>query len=295
MNRMFRELRTVRPSFDQRTGTGFEIRYLFGLARLGLMLLAGAALLIPSGDAVARDDDFTRFELRVGTFITDRDTDLGLTTSAGLGTKFDFESDFGADSSNAVFRVDAVFRFSRKHRIDAAYFDLSRGATRTIDRQITIGDRVFDINANVVSDLSVKIFKFAYSYMFAAGDNYEFGPTIGIFFQRNKARFEVVNLGQVESDSLSLPLPVIGFRGGYDLTERLHLIGSGEFFFLKIDKYDGSLIDARGAIEFDLFRNIGVGVAYNWIKINVDVDNPNIDWNIDWRTSGVLAYAKLDF
>ena len=56
-----------------------------------------------------------------------------------------------------------------------------------------------------------------------------------------------------------------------------------------------SELDVKAALEYDLFRYVGLGVAYNWIRTDVDANKPIVDWSVDTRTSGILAYAKLAF
>lgn len=247
------------------------------------------------GDADTGSEDIINFELRFGAFVVDRDTDLGLSTDMFGGTRFDFESDLGADPSTTVFRIDGLYRFNKHHRLDFGWFALNRGATRAIDRELTIGDQVFAIDTTLDSTLNIDIFKAAYTYVFPIGENSELGLTAGLFAVKAAASFAATNFGQVAADSLTIPLPVIGFRARHSFTPRFHANVSFETFFLTIGKYDGNLIDARFELEYDFFRNVGVGVAVNLIDIDVDVDNDVIDWQIDWKTRGVLLYMKVFF
>ena len=263
----------------------------------GVGCLIGLALAAPAATQTERTDKgLPRFEARFGGLIFSRDTDLIFSTDAGLGTRFDLEDDLGQDRSDAVVRFDGLYRFSKRHRVDFSYFRISRSSRVVIDRELTIGDQVFDINADVESRLSVGIWKLMYSYMVVARDRFDFGLSIGLYAQRNRVRFKEVTLGDFFADDLTVPLPVIGGRARYDITRRLHARASIESFFgIEVDKYDGTLIDAQGGLEYDITRNVGLGVGYNWIRTKINADNPIIDWNIDWRVSGVHAYAKVAF
>ncbi len=227
--------------------------------------------------------------------LPEKNSDLRLNTDDAAGTIFNTKRDFGIGSSDTTFRVEGVFRFSRHHRLDAGWFELSRGATHTLDGEFTVRDTVFRVDANLKTRLNVNIFKFTYSYMFTPSDKFALGPTVGIFFQKDKIKLEETEQSLLVADNLSLPLPVFGIRGEYNFTDRLRLIASSEFFFISTRKYDGQLYDVKAALEYDLFRNVGIGVAYNWIRTDVDVNNPIVDWSVDARTSGILAYAKLAF
>lgn len=244
--------------------------------------------------ARAQIDD-KKLELRLGGFFTARDTKLGLFGPDGGGNLIDIESRLGLAANTEVFRVDANYRFSKRHQADLSYFSLSRGANRVIDQSFSIGGLTFPVGADLTSDLAVNLFKASYSYMFASKDDYELGASIGLFLQKNRAGLEQAGTGIIVNESVTLPLPVIGLRGRYKLGKRWRLSGSAETFFLSFDKYDGRLFDFRAAIEYDLFENAAIGLGYNWIDIDVDVDNARLDWTIDWRVSGILTYVRVAF
>ena len=292
MNGRREKLSPDMASVTQRAGTGLSTHIRIDFVRLGLLLLVGAAVLTPHGSAYGQEG-FKRFELRAGVFFAKKNSDIRVSTDLLAGTTFNSKRDLGIGSSDTTFRVEGVFRFSRHHRLDASWFELSRGATHTLDREFTVRDKIFRINANVKARLNVNIFKFSYSYMFTPSDKFALGPTVGIFFQKEKIRIEETENSLFTSNSLSLPLPVFGIRGKYDFTDRLRLIAFSEFFFISTDKYGGHLYDGKVALEYDLFRYVGIGLAYNRIKLDVDVNKRFVDWSIDMRTSGLLAYAKL--
>ncbi len=236
-----------------------------------------------------------RFELRLGGFITKLDTDFRLSTAPDTGTDFDLERDLGADNSRTVFRMDGTVRFGSRHRLDLSYFRIARNAERTIDREFTIGDRFFDIDASIESRARTEVYKISYGYMLFRGERYELGPTIGLFVQRNAFRISEVGTGALVTEAATLPLPVIGLSGGYQMTNKLSLRGSADFFFVSFDKYSGSLTDARLMLEYDVFENFGLGIGFNWIDIDAEVENPDLIWDVGYGITGLLAYAKLAF
>jgi len=258
-----------------------------------VLLIAGPSYLAAPAAADSLDDD--RFSLSLGVFITDRDTDAQLDSLMNTGTKTNFESDLGLDSSDSVFRIDGYFRFSERHRADFSVFDLSRNSSKQIDKDIQWGDRLFSIDTVVRSDFDLEIYKAAYTYSFLQGDSGYLGATIGLYVAENSVSVAEENLEQAEVGELTAPLPVIGLRGEHKLSERWSFRASGEFFFVEYDNIDGSLVDIYAGFDYSIFDKMSLGVGFNSVALNVDATKSGFKGGLDWQYSGALAFLKFDF
>jgi len=257
------------------------------------LLIVGLSYFAAPAAADSLDDD--RFSVSLGVFITDRDTDAQLDSSLNTGTKTNFESDLGLDSSDSVFRIDGYFRFSEKHRADFSIFDMSRNSSKQIDKDIQWGDRLFSIDTVVRSDFDLKIYKAAYTYSFLQGDSGYLGATIGLYVAENSVSVAEENLGQAEVGELTAPLPVIGLRGERKLSERWMFRASGEFFFVEYDNIDGSLVDIYAGFDYSILDNMSLGVGFNSVALNVDATKSGFKGGLDWRYSGALMFLKFSF
>lgn len=86
-----------------------------GSAYMSLLMLAVALMFLKIPTAMAQADDYTKFGLSVGLFVTDRDSKTRIDASGGFnGTDVDLEADLGLDTSDSVFRVDGYYHFSPK-------------------------------------------------------------------------------------------------------------------------------------------------------------------------------------
>ena len=56
----------------------------------------------------------------------------------GLGTEIDLEDDLDLNEDVSSYRIDAEWRFFDRHRLNFSFFDLSRDATSTLTKAITI-------------------------------------------------------------------------------------------------------------------------------------------------------------
>ena len=247
-----------------------------------------------SGHAQSDLDD--RFSISLGAFFTDWGTRAQLDSDTlGAGTDIDFEDDLGLKSSLSTFRLDGHYRFNQKHRINFSVFNMSRDASRTIDQDIQYGDITFVLNAQLKASTDLSIYKLAYTYSFLWREKGFLGASIGLYIADSKIRLAEQNLGQIEQGEITAPLPVIGLRGNYRLSDRFTFRGSGEIFALEYDNVDGALTDFYVGIDYRMSQHTALGLGYNKVSIDVDAKRENFTGTLDWAYDGALLYFKLNF
>jgi hypothetical protein len=244
--------------------------------------------------ALAEDLEGDRFSLSLGVFVTDRDTDTQLDGTT-TGSDINFEKDLGLDSSDSVFRLDGSYRFNERHRLDFSVFDLSRSASRAIDRDIQWGDSLYTVNTVVDADVDLKIYKAAYTYAFMRRDKGYLGLTAGLYVADTRSSITEQSLGQATIGDITAPLPVIGLRGEYALSDRWSFRASSEFFALEYNDVDGSLIDLYAGIDYSVLDNISLGIGVNSVSIDVDASKTSFAGSIDWQYVGGLVFLKFNF
>jgi hypothetical protein len=250
-------------------------------------------LLVVTSAANAQEDP--RFSIGLGAFFTDRDSQTRIDGEANSGTDVDLESDLGLDKSDTVFRVDGYWRFAEKHRFDFSTFDLSRSASKQVEREIIWNDTTYPISTTVDAELDLAIYKAAYTWMFLKRDRSFLGATVGLYIADIGAKLSGSTGGSVESSDLTAPLPVIGLRGEYRFADRWSLRGSGEIFAIEYDDYDGSLYDLFIGLDFSVTETIAVGVGINSVQLDIGVAKRNFQGDLDWQYDGAMAYLKFDF
>ncbi len=231
-----------------------------------------------------------------GAFITNRDTTTRLDSDLGSGTNIDLESDLGLDTSLTVFRLGGDVWVGERHRFDAAVFDLSRSATRRIEETIEFGDEIFDIDTTVTSENDLSIYKFDYTYALFNRSRGYFGLTGGLYVASTKLSLSEPTLGRAESESLTAPLPLIGIRGDYDVTDRVSLTFASQWFSIDTGDVSGSLRDVYIAGDYRISDRWSLGLAYNDLIMRVDADDGSgFRGSLDWGYDCWLAYLKYDF
>lgn len=258
------------------------------------IILSSITLLAPCSLLIAAEDSY--FSLSLGGFVTDYDTKTRLDSNNNRGFYTDLEDDLGLDSSDSVFRMDGYCKFNPRHRFDFSMFDLSRSATNPIRLGIQWGDKFYSVDTLVDSDFNLRIYKAAYTYSFLVRDRGYLGITAGLYVADINIKLTNQTLLQAEKGDVTAPLPVLGVRGEYELSEKWTLRASGEFFALEIDdKFSGSLSDLYIGLDYQLFENTALGIGFNTVAIDLSLDRSSLGGALDWKYDGGLAYLKFDF
>jgi len=245
--------------------------------------------------ASAADAD-KKFSLSVGAFITDWDTQTRVDVSGTPdGTPVDGQSDLGFDNSDSVLRVDGYFKFNDRNRIDFNYFDLSQSSSKAIERDITWNGTVYPIDTTVFAELDFTIYKVAYTYSFMVREKGYIGASAGVYVADLGANLYTEANPQRDGGDVTAPLPVIGMRGAYDLSEKWTFRAYGDFFFLKVGDFDGSLVDLYAGFDYQAFNNVAFGAGYNSVRLDIGVDSSDLNGDLEWKYDGILLFVKFDF
>ena len=95
--------------------------------------------------------------------------------------------------------------------------------------------------------------------------------------------------------STTVPLPLIGVTLDWYINPRWKISGNLEGFKADIGDADGSVLVAGAAMEFMVVRNFGIGLAYMYSDVNVDVSKNDFNGNIVWKMNSLRAYAQFKF
>ena len=288
-----------KPRQTNNSGRLSKIGVFFGCnGRCGPISVALAAALVMISLTVpaAQAADEDRFSLSLGIFLTDRDSETRLDGSSGMpGSDVDLENDLGLDSFDSVFRVDGYFRFNKKHRFDFSAFNLSRAASTQIQKDIDWNDTLFPVDAVIESNFDLTIYKAAYTWSFLQREKGYIGITAGLYIADFRNSLLAPSLGEREISDSTAPLPVLGLRGEYHLSEKWSFRASGEVFAFEYDDYDGQLFDAYAGLDYQIFRHMAIGVGINSVRFNIGIAKENINGKLDWQYIGGLVFFKFDF
>jgi hypothetical protein len=237
-----------------------------------------------------------KFSLEVGTFLLSTDTQVRVDGSNGQpGTDFDVEQSLGHKDVSR-FRIDGAWRFGDRHSVTALWFDNARSNTRVIDRNITVGDVTYPLNAEVSSRFSTKIIDLAYEYVFLQRESYELAGSVGlhkISFGLDLSVEGSTSQAALSSDvNTGAPLPLFGLRGSWQLTDQLKLDAHAQYFTLSVNDIDGSVYDLRADLTWMFSQHFGAGLGYNEFRFKADLDRPRFNGRLRWQYGGPLVFVR---
>jgi hypothetical protein len=205
------------------------------------------------------------------------------------------EDDLGLESSTNVARLGGYVWLGRRHRLDAAYFDLSRSASIPIQETIDFGDETFEINTTLNSDSDLTIIKADYTFAVLAKDRGFLGLTAGLYIAETGFALSQPTLGRTESEDVTAPLPLFGVRGDYAINDRITLRGATQWFAFSTEDLEGHLTDFYVGADYGFGQRMAVGLAYNRVSMNIGAEEDDgFQGRIDWGYDGFLLYFKVD-
>lgn len=241
------------------------------------------------------------WQLSLGSFIVDSDTEVRLDGDTQAGTDVDWENTFGGGDVTR-FRIDGQWRFAERHKARFMWFNSSRSQSRTLKEEINWGDETFPVNARVEGEFDFDVYELAYEYAFLRRDAYEVSGSIGLHYtdlSLSLAAEAAASGGTLTADikeeaSVGAPLPVIGLRGLWQLPHNFWIDLQAQFFAISIDEYDGNLQDYKIMATWQPKRWLGIGLGYNRFTVDVDVDADRFNGSLDWTYEGpMLSYSAV--
>jgi len=264
------------------------------LALSALLALGGACTACAEEENPLNDT----LSLEVGAFLLTTNTTVRVDGSGLEGTPLNLEHSLGITNHDS-FRVDAYWRFLKRHKLRLMYFDEDRSALQTINRNIVFNGQTFPVNTDLSARLDTVVAELAYEYAFLHGENYELAGSAGLHdlsFRLSLAAVgNTVNRSESARADVNGPLPVFGLHYLWEFAPHWNLDALAQFFALKFDQYDGNLQDYDASVVYMPWKNFGVGAGWNEFVTHVNVSSSSFGGNLDWRYGGVRLFFRLAY
>jgi len=206
------------------------------------------------------------------------------------------------DDSATTGAIDVAWRISKHTRMDFQYWAVNRDESESLDTSIPIGGINIPAGTAIGATFDTSMLKAAFGWSFVSTDTTEFGASIGLTALSLKSELgaTVPGLGTASFTAFdeTYPLPVLGLYISQALSPMWSLTGKVGGMGLSIgDDFDGTVIEAVGAVEFRPWQNFGFGLAYMYNDADATLNNVGNDKGIDvqWNYAGPYAYLTLGF
>ena len=243
------------------------------------------------------------FSVRVGVFDMNSSTVVRIDGRGGnIGTKFKFEEALNLDSRKDTAVAGIRWRFKDRHFLELEYFNLSRSGYRRLESEIRFGDRVFEVGADVRSSFTTEVTRLSYAYRVIRTPKWGMALGGGIHVTRLHASLTEIVIDNVgvpvsgrEIASVTAPLPVLGVSGARWLSEKWTAIARAQTFFLEVDDVEGSINHVSAYFEHDTTEHFGFGFGYDWLDIDVRIDEDLWRGKADVAFEGPMLFIKGSF
>lgn len=278
-----------------RAGSGIWSRLVLGFPAVTLLwLLVPAPLAGQSPEELRERWVLDKYSLSVSGRFNSLDTKFRVDSEElGVGTEIDAEDFLGLDTEDTNWDIQGEIRLGRNHVLSGQYADFVREHSRVIDREITIGESVFPINADVRTEFDIETISFSYRYYPWVEETWALGFGLGLRWYDFAIDVEADEVDRREDSSVSAPMPFAGTDLRFALSDRFRLHGSAGFFDVELGDLGGNQILAEAALEYLVLPYLAVGAGFDIGAFDGDADGENWSGAIDSDVYGLRLFAKL--
>jgi hypothetical protein len=269
--------------------------------RNSLFSMAAAASLIVAEPAAAQMVD-QKFTIRTAAFFAKTDTQVSLQGNGNLGDLIDLEADLGLDERSALPDLDFYWRINDDWVLNGQFYALSRRGSATLDREITIDDITYPVNASVDARLTTRIYEASIGLLLYQRPKFEFGPTLGLHL--TSFAFQAEGQGVVGGVSgtystqrrqIWAPLPTVGGFILWRPTERLQLESRVDWLSLGIGDYRGAILNTEVGASYRVLPHINLGMLYRYVDYDLQVRRTHWTGEANYQFSGPAVFIDIGF
>ncbi len=207
----------------------------------------------------------------------------------------------GANEHDTSIWLAGRWRINRRWHLGLSFVEVDRVGFSTSTEDFVFGEPPEEVNvtigASVNSAFNTRYYILQGGYTLVETNRANFGIGAGLHVMDMSATVaaEVVidgvitDLGTGTSNSTA-PLPNIYVYGEYTFTPKVAMTGTVSWFGLRIGQYDGELVSLNANVEYRPWKNIGIGIGYTQVNLNLTVDGVDSTLNFEIDASGPRIY-----
>jgi len=238
----------------------------------------------------------------VGVFYPDRELDLRVDgTLSGINDEIDFDARRQLEMTDDIFSGEMSWRFRDRWSLVGQYFRSSDTYRAVLEEDIEWGDIVFGAGSNASLGFDFSLTRIFIGWQFKSNKSHDAGIGGGLHwlhigsFIAGEVLINGTPLAARRSVSAEAPLPNIGAWYIYSISPRLALRTRLDLLSADVGDYDGLMLNAALGLNFQIFEHAGLGLNYNYFKLDVGVDKSDWRGNIETIYDGVFLYASFYF
>lgn len=242
-----------------------------------------------------------KFEFSVGVFFPDETFKITI-DGESPGEEIDFDSRFDTKNSFSTYFFNFGWHFAKRWKLSAEYFGIDNSYSDELKKDLHFDNLVFKKGSFVEIGSGWKLARIYVSGSAVKNLKHELGFGLGAHVVQVKASIEgevLTNIGDVEFDKSSVkatvPLPNVGFWYLYAPSHRWLFSMRADWFGIRIEDYGGSLWNLAPGVNFQVFKNFGLGLSYRYIDLFANVDESEWKGEFNLIHKGPLLSISANF
>ena len=275
-----------------------SFNHYFLIRKKCLVALLTAMFMATFNQAYAEDAVPDKFKIALGAYAVLRyDTLLSLTEpNLGAGVAINPDVALGLNAEQSVLRLEGYYRFNNKHGLSYSWYSIGSEGGKSLEEEIDWIDEngnpiTIPIGASVGTVLDYDIYKVGYLWSFHHTDKVEMVFGAGLHMTRIEVELSAEYTGSTVSTadvSTTVPLPVVSFGVGYNVTPKFSWHIKTELFALKFDDWDGVYTDSSLGMEYRVFKHVGLGIGLASNSLRVTENADDYKFYYDNRITGLI-------
>lgn len=268
------------------------------LITLFFILITGQTLFAQT-DSIDNPILTDKFRFNVGVYFPSESIKVGANGDSSL---IDFDEAFKFNNNETTFFFNFFWRFSKNWILATEYFAVNNAHKVALKEDIVWKDYTFKKGSFIEGGFGLDVYRIFVGRVISRGEKHEFGAGLGVHamsvssFIQGEAYINDENLGfKKGSVSSTIPLPNIGLWYFYAPHPKWALSGRVDWFGITVGEYSGLLWNFGPSLNYQIFKNVGIGASYRYFKASAKVDKPNWDGKFSMTFKGPLLSISGNF
>jgi opacity protein-like surface antigen len=240
----------------------------------------------------------SKYSVQLGAFLPSKDFKLNVDgTIAGIDQEFDFEKATGFSEDDEIFMLEFKWRFGDKWSTRLQYYASDQSRKAVLEEDILWGNQIIAAGSSVTASANFSLARVFFGRSFDGRANVDSGIGVGLHWLEIGALIkpDFNTISSVSAAKVSGPLPNIGGWYYYSPSPKWFIGGRLDWLEASIDKYNGGIVNISAGVNYQMFRNVGIGLKYQFFRINVDVDNDKWHGGVELDYEGPYLYLSANF
>jgi hypothetical protein len=294
------------PATRSVLGRGWTIAVLIAFG-VGCTSFTARTLAAESENAAGSHSMFdSKFVVAFGGYFPYVDTTVRVGSSGSSGSDLDFEDDLGFEKDSASAWLSFNWRFAPRHQLHLEWFQLDRSGSSSTSIPLDVGGTII-ASGKLDSKLDLDIGRITYGYSMIRDESHDLSFQAGLHIATAKATITMTGLISVNgtpfiggqhtesTSSFTLPLPHLGLKYDYKFAPKWITSFSLLGFWLKLDEFSGYLIEANGAVIYEVTDSFGIGGALKYYKIDMENSSSSGNVRFDLQFVGPALFVYGSF